>query len=247
MNELGKLLRQATESSARVYNTRCNVISIQTDTQTITVEPLNANGYPDVKNHISGIKLAADLNNVNETVTFPVVGSDVIVGWLNHDEGVVVNFSNIDYITNITKNNITNIVKSNNTNNTATVQKPDSIQIATIDTSKFSWEEFIKKNNAGAVFEEVMDWMGIKITKDGVVMNNGTSPMVLIEKLVDRLNTIENAYNDLQLRFNKHTHVVKTTGSATAQAGTSSPTAMVSTTTLSSTIVDDIKNPKILQ
>ena len=67
--------------------------------------------------------------------------------------------------------------------------------------------------------------------------------MVLVGKLVDRMNKIEDAYNNLVTKFNGHSHIL-TLSSGT---GTAAPTTDQETTTLTPTQIDDIENTKIIQ
>lgn len=83
---------------------------------------------------------------------------------------------------------------------------------------------------------------------NNIIFNSGTSQMVINEKLITKLNNVENAYNDLALKFNNHTHIVS--GSLTPAgvvSGTANITTTQETTTLTPTQNTDIGNPKILQ
>lgn len=67
--------------------------------------------------------------------------------------------------------------------------------------------------------------------------------LVLVNDLVDRMNLIENAYNDLVTKFNEHTHIL----ALTAGTGTAAITATPETTILSDTTASDIENGAITQ
>src|SRR5579859_2541695 len=58
--------------------------------------------------------------------------------------------------------------------------------------------------------------------------------LVLVNDLVDRMNLIENAYNDLVEKFNSHTHIL----ALTSGTGTAAPTAAPETTVLTDTTAD---------
>lgn len=64
--------------------------------------------------------------------------------------------------------------------------------------------------------------------------------LVIVGKLVDRLNAIEGAHNDLLQKFNQHTHPGVTSGSSST--GTAAPP---STDTVQRTQQDQIENDKV--
>lgn len=71
--------------------------------------------------------------------------------------------------------------------------------------------------------------------------SNGGIP--LSPNVSDRLNKIEDAYNDLVTKFNTHSHIL----TLTSGTGTAAPTTDQETTTLTPTEPGDIENPDISQ
>lgn len=83
-----------------------------------------------------------------------------------------------------------------------------------------------------------------KISANLTEFNGGESGgMVLVNDLVDRMNLIENAYNDLVTKFNAHSHIL----TLTSGTGTAAPTLSPETTVLTDTIADDIQSTVITQ
>jgi hypothetical protein len=75
---------------------------------------------------------------------------------------------------------------------------------------------------------------------DGKIMFNDGSygGLIQIEKLVQKLNNLENLVNDLVAKFNSHTHIL----TLTSGTGTAAPTASPETTTLTDTQRSDLEN-----
>jgi hypothetical protein len=77
-----------------------------------------------------------------------------------------------------------------------------------------------------------------------VQFNNGENGGIpLSPNVSDRLNKIENAYNDLVEKFNAHSHIL----TLTSGTGTAAPTTDQETTTLTPTQPSDIENNSITQ
>lgn len=82
------------------------------------------------------------------------------------------------------------------------------------------------------------------ISAKNTVFNGGNNGgLVLVNDLVDRMNLIENAYNDLTTKFNSHTHIL----ALSSGTGTAAPTDNPETTTLTDTTADDIQSTVITQ
>lgn len=75
---------------------------------------------------------------------------------------------------------------------------------------------------------------------DGKIMFNDGSygGLIQIEKLVEKLNNLENLVNDLAAKFNAHTHIL----TLTSGTGTAAPTTTIETETLTDTQRSDIEN-----
>jgi hypothetical protein len=104
------------------------------------------------------------------------------------------------------------------------------------------------KNSAEAFVLGYTEVEKVKIlTSKGEVWLNGDNfgGVVKIKEVTAKLNALENAHNALVAKFNSHTHLVATTGSAAAQSGTASPTTQTSTDTLQPTQQKDIENKKV--
>lgn len=83
-----------------------------------------------------------------------------------------------------------------------------------------------------------------KISANLTQFNGGENGgMVLVNDLVDRMNLIENAYNDLVTKFNAHSHIL----TLTSGTGTAAPTLSPETTVLTDTTADDIQSTVITQ
>jgi hypothetical protein len=79
---------------------------------------------------------------------------------------------------------------------------------------------------------------------DQIIFNGGDlGGLVKVLSVVDRLNKIENALNDLASKFNAHTHIL----TLTSGTGTAAVPMNPETTTLIKTVRNDIENTKILQ
>jgi hypothetical protein len=78
---------------------------------------------------------------------------------------------------------------------------------------------------------------------DFIYLNgNDYGGLVQVQPLVDKLNNLENAYNDLVDKFNHHTHIL-TLSSGT---GTAAQTVSQETTTLATTQKTDLENTTVL-
>lgn len=56
---------------------------------------------------------------------------------------------------------------------------------------------------------------------DNIIINGGENGAIIkIDKLTDKINEVIDVLNNLITSYNSHTHIVNTTGSATAQSGT---------------------------
>ena len=82
----------------------------------------------------------------------------------------------------------------------------------------------------------------LQFDTNGFIFNGGSDFMVFASKILTKLNNLENAYNDLVVKYNAHVHSGVTTG-----PGSSAVTTSLETTVIIPTIADDIKNPKIKQ
>lgn len=73
--------------------------------------------------------------------------------------------------------------------------------------------------------------------------------LVIIGKLVERMNRIEKAYNDLKTKFNAHTHTVSVVTTCGAGAGSGTGSAVATSTpeptTLIETQVSDLENKTV--
>ncbi len=102
MDEIGKMLRKITEDkSAEIYSVVCTVESVDVSKRTADVAPINGNA------EIFDVRLQSALNGSNGLCIFPVVGSVVVVTFLNKLTGYVSLFSEVDKITLDTENEIT--------------------------------------------------------------------------------------------------------------------------------------------
>jgi len=102
MDEIGKMLRKITEDkSAEIYSVVCTVESVDEAKRTADVAPINGNA------EIFDVRLQSALNGSNGLCIFPVIGSVVIVTFLNKLTGYVSLFSEVDKITLDTENEIT--------------------------------------------------------------------------------------------------------------------------------------------
>lgn len=61
----------------------------------------------------------------------------------------------------------------------------------------------------------------VEINADSIAFNAGSnSGLIKIKELTDKLNGLTKSVNSLITKYNSHTHIVATTGTATAQSGT---------------------------
>lgn len=75
----------------------------------------------------------------------------------------------------------------------------------------------------------------LDIREDKIKLNDGSyGGLIKIVDLVNRINSMENAYNELQAKFNAHTHAVS--------GGTASPTPNQSTSSVTNTTREQIEN-----
>jgi hypothetical protein len=80
------------------------------------------------------------------------------------------------------------------------------------------------------------------VTLDGIQLQGGEyGGLIIIEQLIQKLNNLENAYNDLVTKFNTHTHIL-TLSSGT---GSAAPTTDSEGTVLTPTERKDIENNSI--
>lgn len=82
----------------------------------------------------------------------------------------------------------------------------------------------------------------ITIDANQITLNGGSNKgLVKIDELVSKLNTLENAVNNLAAAYNSHSHLVSTT------AGAGNTTSIVNTynDTLTNTTVNDLEDTKI--
>ncbi|MDQ2718245.1 MAG: hypothetical protein M3Z26_00585 [Bacteroidota bacterium] len=79
----------------------------------------------------------------------------------------------------------------------------------------------------------------VSIVDGKIMLNDGSyGGLIQVEKLVEKLNNLENLVNDLAAKFTSHIHVL----TLTSGSGTSAPTASSETTTLITTQRADIEN-----
>jgi formyltetrahydrofolate synthetase len=82
----------------------------------------------------------------------------------------------------------------------------------------------------------------IFVTCNSVVFNGGSlGGLPITAHIVQKLNNLENAYNDLVAKYNVHTHISAAPGSPTAVP------IPLETTVLTPTVNNDIENTKITQ
>lgn len=82
------------------------------------------------------------------------------------------------------------------------------------------------------------------ISAKAIQFNKGDQGgLVLVNDLVDRINLIENAYNNLVTKFNEHSHIL----ALSSGTGTAAPTTDTETTVLTDTTADDIQSTVITQ
>ncbi|MFM2385675.1 MAG: hypothetical protein RL660_432 [Bacteroidota bacterium] len=87
----------------------------------------------------------------------------------------------------------------------------------------------------------------IDLAEDMVIVNGDKhGGLVIVNKLVQKLNALENALNQLVANFNSHTHLVPAMPAAPGAGGIPSIVPMVpSTITLTTTTTHDIENQKV--
>lgn len=84
--------------------------------------------------------------------------------------------------------------------------------------------------------------MNMLFGPDEIVFNNGDNEgLVIVTKLVERLNKLEEALADLITKYNSHTHVT----SCGAGPGSATATPTKSTKVVTNTVQEDIENPLI--
>lgn len=98
-------------------------------------------------------------------------------------------------------------------------------------------------------FDQISDYYiqpinNLFISSKQIQFNDGSNGgLPLSPNVSDRLNKIENAYNDLVTKFNSHIHIL----ALTSGTGTAAITANPENTTLTPTQPSDIENPDITQ
>lgn len=87
----------------------------------------------------------------------------------------------------------------------------------------------------------------IHVTSDVIQLNGGgNGGMVIVGKLTDRLNKMQSEIDQIQANIASHTHLVSTTGTATAQTGSTTQTTY-SKVSMTKVKDDDYVNDKITQ
>lgn len=93
MDSIAELLKKAVQDkSLEIYSVACSVDSVDENERTIDCTPINGNAQ------IFGARLQSGINGTNGLCVFPVVGSVVIVTFMNKLTGYVSTFSEIDKI-----------------------------------------------------------------------------------------------------------------------------------------------------
>jgi hypothetical protein len=217
MNEFESLLKQITATDEPKYDKLCVIRDVDYMEQTCSVEPVDASEFifekPNKDNYINNVLLGPDRDANNLNYVVPQIGSYGIISYINNDVAYLVNCSNVEEVINII------------TGGTSTFRVGEySINIQ---------EDLIR------IGREV-EKCNIIIQDDVIVFNDGESPMVVIEKLVDKINQLEEKYNTLL-------NTLKTTVIPLAPAGTY-PFAPLYTSQLpiTPTQQSEIEDPKIL-
>ena len=92
-NTIKSLLREITKDrTVEIYSVLCSVDSVDTTERTIDATPLNGDAQ------IFNIRLQSEINSNMGLCIFPVIGSVVIVTFMNKLTGFVSTFSEIDKI-----------------------------------------------------------------------------------------------------------------------------------------------------
>jgi len=82
----------------------------------------------------------------------------------------------------------------------------------------------------------------LSITDQKIQLNDGSyGGLIQIQKLITKINNLENLVNDLAAKFNTHSHIL----TLTSGTGTAAPTAAPETNVLTPTQQTDIENPLI--
>lgn len=93
MYEIGKMIKTiAEDKTAEIYSVVCTVESVDEGQRTADVAPINGNA------EIFDVRLQSSLNGLNGLCIFPVVGSVVVVTFLNKLTGYISLFSEIEKI-----------------------------------------------------------------------------------------------------------------------------------------------------
>jgi hypothetical protein len=90
MNEIGKYIQKLADSGDEIYAQVCRVLSVDRGERTCEVAPLNGSAG------IPGVRLQADLNSNTGVLVVPVVGSNVLVNFLNKNAGFVALCSEVE-------------------------------------------------------------------------------------------------------------------------------------------------------
>jgi len=100
MTEISEAVRKLAAKGEEIYGKVCTVNAVDEAARTADVSPL------DESTPILGVNLQANQNSKVGVVLFPVVGSFVVVSFLNRAAAVVVATDEIDHIEVVTKADI---------------------------------------------------------------------------------------------------------------------------------------------
>jgi len=92
MTDIAKHIEQLANKGDEVYAVACEVLAIDYNEHTCKVKPLNGAA------EIFKVRLQSEKNKETGFVIMPVVGSNVVVNFLNKNTAYVSMCSNVDYV-----------------------------------------------------------------------------------------------------------------------------------------------------
>lgn len=92
MTDIAGHIKKLADNGDEVYAMICKVLAVDANERTCDVEPLNGDA------DIFGVRLQSDLNASTGFMVVPVVGSNVLVSFLNKNAAYVAMCSEVDYV-----------------------------------------------------------------------------------------------------------------------------------------------------
>lgn len=223
-NSIRDKIRELAKLNSKTVSIMCLVREISDDFKFVTVEPILSNDFdvnkPIIDNFIYDVIITpASTDNISTSYSYiPALKSYIILSWAENEDRYITTFSHLSEI------KIINVDKDFKQINNISLNK-NGIILEDNNKNKITFE----KNN-------------MLIDSSLIKFNGGSSELVLIEKLITRINNLEKDNNDLKTIFKNWIPVLQDGGGKLKLDA-----AIWFSTNLTLTKKADIANPKILQ